>query len=359
MNLIGKKEFSSMLITLMSVKLLLSYPLNFIKNSGNAAWIQMIFVTLICLLIFKVTTMLYEKKINIIELAGIHGNKAVRITVGLLIFIALFLNMVSVMRIFPESVKIVLLPDVETDIIIGVCALTVFIGAILGIESSVRINYIFLSICGILLVAFLLLLLPYYKIENILPLLGNGGTNIFLKGINGLSVFSDIIVLNILLAYSKNIKEARDSGYRAIIISGTVGVLTTLIYGLIYPYPVSENFILPMYQITRMINLSSFFNRFEALFQFIWSILVFLYGTIYVYMLCFVWQTTFGLKYIRPLFLPVVLLVSAVALIPQSIMDANNMEKIFENISYPIAFLLPIIIGAIDKRKGIKENESS
>lgn len=359
MNIIGKKEFSSMLITLMSVKLLLSYPLNFIKNSGNAAWIQMIFVTLLCLLLFKITTMIYEKKINIIDLAEMSGNKAVRIIVGLLIFIALFLNMVSVMRIFPESVKIVLLPDVETDVIIGICTLTVYIGAILGIESAVRINYMFLPICGILLIAFLLLLLPFYKIENIMPILGNGGTNIFIKGINGLSVFSDIIVLNILLAYSKNIKEARDSGYRAIIISGAVGVLTTLVYGLIYPYPVSENFILPVYQITRMINLSSFFNRFEALFQFIWSILVFLYGTIYIYMMSFVWQVTFRLKYIKPLFLPVVLIVSAVALIPQSIMDANNMEKIFENISYPIAFLLPIIIGAINKRKGIKEHESS
>ena len=32
MNILEKKEFSSLLITLMSVKLLLSYPIKLIKN---------------------------------------------------------------------------------------------------------------------------------------------------------------------------------------------------------------------------------------------------------------------------------------------------------------------------------------
>ena len=351
MNIIEKKEFSSMLITLMSVKQLLSYPLMFIKNSGNAAWIQMIFVTLLGLLLFHLTTKVYEKKINVIELTSIHGNRVLKIIVGMIVFAVLLLNMISVMRIFPESVKIVLLQDTETDVIIGVCALTIFLGAIFGIESAARINYIFLPICGILLVVFILLLIPYYKIGNILPIFGNGGFNLFVKGINGLSVFSDIIILNILLGYSKNLQDAKQSGYKAILISGGVGVIITLIYGLIYPYPVSQNFILPVYQITRMINLSSFFNRFEAIFQFIWSILAFLYGVIYLYLLCFVWQITFGLKYIRPLFLPMVLLIAAVSMLPRSIMEANNVGMILEYISYPIVFLLPIIIGTVDKKK--------
>ena len=63
-----KKEFSSLLITLMSAKLLLSYPLRLVKNSGPAAWIQVIFVTLLALLIFRMTVSFYERKINIIDL---------------------------------------------------------------------------------------------------------------------------------------------------------------------------------------------------------------------------------------------------------------------------------------------------
>lgn len=351
MNILEKKEFSSLLITLMSVKLLLSYPIKLIKNSGNAAWIQVIFVTLIALAIFRFTTKIYEQKVNVIELVKIHTNKTLKIITGLLVFTVLLLNMITVVRIFPESVKIVLLQDTDTDIILAIFILTVFIGAKFGIESIAKINYIFLPICGILMLAFVLFLIPYYKLDNIFPILGKGIKNVFVSGISGLSIFSDIIILNILLAYSKNIAEVKKVGNRAIIISGAVGVLITFTYALIYPHPVSEEFILPVYQMTRIMHLGSFFNRFEAIFQFLWSILMFLYGAVYLYIMCFVWQITFSLKYIKPLMFPVALLVSSIAIIPESIMEADTLEGIFENITFPVAFLLPIAVGLLDRQK--------
>lgn len=351
MDFISKKEFSAVLITLMTVKLLLGYPLGFVRTSGSAAWMQMVFATVLCLLIFWLTTLLYPRRLNIIEIADIYGGRAARVAVGLVSFAVLMLNMVSVMRIFPESVKIILLPDIETDIIIGVCTLTMFIGALFGIDSAARINYIVLPVCGILFAAFAVMLFPFYKTENLTPFFGRGAAGIFLGGAGGLPMFSDLIVLNILLARTKNIREARGCGFRAILISGAAGTLTLLVYGLIYPYPVSENFILPVYQITRMIDLSSFFNRFEAVFQFAWSVLVFLYGSIYIYVMCFVWQTAFRLKYIKPLVLPVTLLVSGTALLPRSIMDADVMGRALSLAAFPAALFLPIILGAADTVK--------
>ncbi len=351
MNILEKKELSSLLITLMSVKLLLTYPIKLIKNSGNAAWIQVIFVTLIAFMLFRLTSRLYEKKINVIELVKIHTGKPLKIITGLIVFTVLLLNMITVVRIFPESVKIVLLQDTDTDIILAIFILTVFIGAKLGLESIAKINYIFLPICGILMLAFVLFLIPFYKMDNVFPILGKGTENIFIEGISGLSIFSDILVLNILLAYSKNISEAKKAGSRAIVISGAVGVVITAAYAMVYPHPVSEEFILPVYQLTRIMHLGSFFNRFEAIFQFIWSILMFLYGAVYLYILCFVWQITFSLKYIKPLLFPVAVLISSIAILPNSIMEADVLEGIFESITYPIAFLLPIVVALFDRKK--------
>lgn len=127
-----------------------------------------------------------------------------------------------------------------------------------------------------------------------------------------------------------------------------------LVYGLVYPYPVSGEFVLPLYQMTRIIDLGSFFNRFEAIFQFIWSILMFLYGVSYLYILCFVWQITFGLKYLKPLLLPVTLLIAGFSFIPESIMTANKMAVLLENAVYPVALLLPLCVGLLDR---IMENK--
>ncbi len=352
MNIIEKKEFSSLLITLMSAKMLLTFPVGLVKNSGNAAWLQIIFVTAIALVMFKITVAVYKKKINLIELIKMRTNKYVKIILGALVFAVILMNMISVVRIFPESIKIVLLQETSSDFIFVIFIVTIFLGARYGIESIVRVNYIFLPICGILTIVFILLLAPYFKVSNLMPILGNGAKNIFVKGINGLSIFSDIIILNILLAHSKSYKTAKDSGFRAILISGAIAAVIMLVYGLIYPYPISGEFVLPIYHLTRIIDLGNFFNRFEAVFQFAWSILMFLYGVTYLYILCFVWQITFNLKYWKPLLFPITLLIAGFSFIPESIMAANKLTTVLENTVYPFAFLLPIIVGIIDKVKG-------
>lgn len=99
----------------------------------------------------------------------------------------------------------------------------------------------------------LILLIPYFNINNIFPILGNGVYSITVKGINTISLFSDILLLNILLPYCENTSEAKKSGWRAIYISATIGVVILLSYCLIYPYPVSREFMIPVYQLSRVI----------------------------------------------------------------------------------------------------------
>ena len=107
---------------------------------------------------------------------------------------------------------------------------------------------------------------------------------------------------------------------------------------------------IPVYQLARVVHVTSFFSRFEALFQFIWSILVLLYSAIYVYALCYVWQLTFGLRYYKPLIFPIVVINGVIALIPSSIVTVVSAEELENIIGYPLAFLLPIVFGLVSRR---------
>lgn len=348
--MLQRKEMTTLLINVIATKMLLTFPRILIIDSGNSAWIQAIFNTLIVFLIFFITAKLYRGKKNIIELAEMSGGKTLKIIVGMLVFIALMLNYTPIIRIFPETIKIVLLQDFNVEYITVVFIIAVAIGAYIGIESLAKINYIFMPIAGFVLLAFLLLLIPYYKLDNIMPVFGNGYKEIFVDGFNTVSLFSDILLLNIFLPHCENAAEAKKSGKKAIWISATIAVVILLAYCMIYPYPASKEFMIPVYQLARVIHLSSFFSRFEALFQFIWSILLLLYTGIYVYALCYVWQTTFGLKYYRPLILPVVIISGIISLIPGSLLDLVRIEKWENLIVYPIAFLLPIVFGIVSRR---------
>lgn len=348
--MLQRKEMTTLLINVISTKILLTFPRAFVITSGNSAWIQAIYNSIVVLLIFFVTAKLYKGKKNIIELAEKSGGKGLKIFIGMLVFAVLMLNFAAIIRIFPESVKIVLLQDFKVEFIIVAFIIAIAIGAYIGIESIAKINYIFMPIAGITFLAFLLLLIPYYRIENILPLFGEGYKKIFADGFNTLSFFSDLLLLNILLPHCENAAEAKKSGKKALWISSTILVVILLSYCLIYPYPASKEFMMPVYQLARVIHLSNFFSRFEALFQFIWSILMLLYSSIYVYALCYVWQTTFNLKHYRPLILPIALICGVISVIAGSLLNLVSFEKWENIIVYPVAFILPIIFGIVSRK---------
>lgn len=67
--------------------------------------------------LFWITTKLYRSNKNIIQLAEMTGKKWLKIIVGVVVFVVLLINYSSIIRIFPETVKIVLLQDFKIEFI--------------------------------------------------------------------------------------------------------------------------------------------------------------------------------------------------------------------------------------------------
>ena len=343
--MLSKTETTALMINLICAKLLLSYPRKIIQTGATAAWLEMIYVSLLCLGIFYLTILVYKRKKSVIDLSAMMFGSAGQIIVGLICFVALGINFVSVTRIYAESVKIVLLQNTDVDLILALFMLTGGIGAYFGLKSTAKITYIVLPAAAIVFAAFLLLLIPEYNSQNIAPVFGPGPGKIFISGINSSFVFSDILALNLLLSDTKSVRDTAKSGTKAIIISAIAGTLICFAYCLIFPYPTSKDFIMPVYQLSRFINTSSFFNRFEAFFQFTWSVLIMLYCSAYVYILSMTWQKAFGLEHAKPLIFPVALLLGAVALLSDSMMDFMDRFEKLESYVWPVALFLPLVVG--------------
>ncbi len=348
--MLQKKETTALLITLISTKMFLTFPRVMIINSGNAAWMQVIYNTLIAALFYAAGWTLQRGNKNVIQLADRVGGTGLRILIGVIVFAVLMVNCVPIIRIFPETVKVVLLQDFNVNILIAGFLVAIGIGAYIGLEAIAKINYIFLPFAGFVFIAFVVLLIPNYRPYNLMPLFGEGLKNIFVNGFNSVSLFSDILLLNILLPYCENAESAKKSGWKAMFTGATISVVILLSYCMIYPFPASKEFMIPVYQLARVIHISSFFSRFEAIFQFVWSILILLYSAAYIYALCYVFMITFGLKYYKTLVFPITLIVGTVAMIPDSLVDVVKGGKAESMIAYPVAFLLPIIFGAVSRK---------
>lgn len=351
--MISTPQIFTLVTNALFVKVLLTFPKAIVENSANAGWIQIGYNLAVTLLFYTLVMRIYNRKKNFIELAEIKGGKPLKVLTGLAVTVILILNFIPTLRIFPETVKTVLLKETNTEIIVLVMAAAVIIGTHYGIHAIACINRMFLPIAAVVIALFLIFLIPFYRFEYIMPIFGNGIKSIFVDGLNSMSLFSDLLILNLLIPFCDNLESAKKCGRNAIIVAGAAAMLVTLVYCLTFTYPASGDFIIPMYQMARLVHLSSFFSRFEASFEFVWSIMILLYGALYLYMICYTIQITLSLKYLKPLILPMAVIVFMFALLPESMMAMLEIESIIMKYSYIPVFALFFIFGLVCK--GLKK----
>lgn len=341
-----KRELSLLLTNLIIAKMLFSYPRFLFKTSGNAAWIEALYMSLIVfgMLLLSFLFFKYTGNRSIIELSEMVGGMFLKIVVSTLVSLIILANIATEMRMFAESVKIILLPKTQIELIMILFAITVTIGACSGLGALATINSLFLPVCLFFLAALVLFLIPAYNINNIFPIMGTGAGDVFLRSFRDMSGFSDLIALNLLLPHCSDISIVKKSGKTAVLLGGIVLFSICLSYALIYPYPYSTEFLLIPYQLSRMVRAGEYFQRFEAFFEFVWSITQLIYSSLYVFLLADIWRKTFRLRYTKPLIPCFVAIMSLISFEQSTIIEVLDTTYNFKAPLVPIAYLLPIMV---------------
>lgn len=343
---LNQKQLTMLIANLLIVKIIFAFPRNLFKTSGNAAWIEAIYLTVAAAIILELTFLTYKLagKKSVIQLAECIGGKPFKVIISLIVVIVIGGFLCTEVRTFAESVKIILLPSTSIEVIMLLFAITAGIGAWYGMEALATINAIFFPFCLFFLGVLVAWLVPNFSLNNLMPILGRGGKNIFIYGIKNLSCFSDILVLNLLLPHCRDVEMVKKSGRYAVLTAGAVLVAIALAYGLCYPYPYSADFLLTAYQLSRMARAGEYFQRFEALFELVWTLTHLLYSAIYIYIICNVLKDGFKLNYSKPLIPCVVALVALISFEPSSVMDLLEVSSAVKQIFFPFAYALPIAI---------------
>ena len=355
MEKLSNKDFTAILINVMYVKLLLAIPRNMINIAGNAAWLLSIFATLIMLLLFYILTKLHDFSSPVLNIKSTPW----RLIIGIITTITLLLSMASVVKVYPETVKIILLKNTPIEIILIIAAIVASLSAHIGIEPLGRICSLFQPIAAVISVLCILFLIPHMEPTNLTPLLANGGGKIFINGLTAVSGFSDIFLLYILAHNTKEPKKLIKTGYKAIIIMGVIMTTVMLTYCLIFPSGISQTYLLPIYQMVRLVQIGDFFGRFEAFFEFIWSISILLYYSIYLYTLSVVWQKTFNLPYSKPLIAPFMAIISLIVYLSGPYVQLNKNYVWYASVLIAATGIIPLISTFIKKGEERMQNNEN
>lgn len=343
---ISEKELTLMLANLLSVKAIFAFPKTVFETSANAAWIEVIYMSLLAWGLLEISFLTYRisGKKSIVGIAGEIGGKPLKIAVSLLVIAVLSANFITETKMFSESVKIILLPKTDIEYIMVLLAVVICISQKRGLKAVATVNAIFFPVCLVFLGFIVIFLFKNYNINNIFPILGNGTKSILTGGIKNSACFGEIIAINLLLPHVRDISVAKKSGRKALLIASLTIISICLCYALCYPYPLSKEYLLPVYQLSKMIKAGEYFQRFEAFFEFVWEISQLLYSVIYVYLICETAEKAFGLSDRNAVSYGIVAFIMLIATEQMTVVKVLEIAKIADMISSPILYLLPVII---------------
>ncbi|TYQ18288.1 UNVERIFIED_CONTAM: spore germination protein (amino acid permease) [Acetivibrio alkalicellulosi] len=358
----GRAEAISVLIIIMTTQLFISFPRLMAESGGNAGWLLTIYVTLLSLFFFMIISKLYKpfEGKDILDIGEYVAGNTGRILVGVIILITYVFIISIVLREFSDGLKILAFEKSPVSFIMIFFLIGMILAAYYGLEPLTRYSAIIVPIIAAAFLFIIIGVVPNFDTNNIIPILGKGPSELFLKGATKISVYSGLSILFLIPPFLGNYNNFKKTGYYSIILSSIFLTGGSLVYSLAIPYPATTEFVLPIYTLARFIDLGRFFKRIESVFLLAWATSAYIYLSIVLFFIVYVYKKAFKLKYHSPLIMPFSILIFTFALLPESMMAALELESnIFRVFAWIVTFCMPLflltIASIIKKKKRVKK----
>lgn len=339
-------------------KILLAYPRTVVELGGSAGWIIPLISGVSGFLGMVIIVLLLKRfpGQTIVE----AGNSAAGPMIGsiaALLYAAFFIfSAAMVLREFCESIKIMSLPMTPFYVIIVSFMLVSAVSAYLGIEALSRMAIIIALSMFVIIVLIVALTMNKYNINYIFPLLGKGPKTLLLWGMIKSSNFSELLFAGLIVNSIGGYKHVFKTTSISIMISTLLSSLITACIIMTFNVSMTEEFLLPLFRLTKEISIGRFFQRAESIFELSWTTVGLLYCAVGLYSSSAIFARMFKMKSFKP-FVPVfAVIIFFLALLPHDIkaafiMDNDVLRRYSWIVSFGVPLLLLLLIAIVRKKK--------
>jgi len=225
------------------------------------------------------------------------------------------------LRQFGEFLLTAFLPNTPLSVVLLAFMAAMLAVAYMGIDTLARVAWLFFL--PFLFGVFVLLALTanLWESHGLYPLLGPGPWGL-VKGVGStLGVGSDIILLAIIAPFLAS-GVMRTVGLATVLISGLTVFSIILVTSMVYPFPVAHELVLPIFEVSRAINLGRFLVRLETIFLPLWMFAGLISMTAGLYGAAAVTARILKMPYYRPFLFPISVIVIAVSFLFPNIISA-------------------------------------
>lgn len=343
-------------------RVFLPYPRYLAELGGPAAWMTPIGGLIVALAGVYIMTLVLKKNqdYTIIEITEEAFGPVLGMIFNLIIT-AFFISVSFLfVREFSEALIIAALPETPISVIALTFIAVGLLGAYLGIEAiarSTRLTYTYVF-AGIFLL--LLALIPQWDFDKLFPVLGNGPYPVFALGAFSTAAVTEIILAAVLVQSMGGADNYTRINVYSALIAFTFLSLLLAVSVMTMGREISSETTLPFYRLSRSVYLGRFFQRVEAIFIIIWSIVGALKIALTLYGASVSLARTLKLPDYRPLIWPLGSLIFIFSFLPPDLPATVKLDNDFlRAFAHVPNYLIPLFILAAYWLKGRVRRASS
>jgi spore germination protein KB len=246
----------------------------------------------------------YYPKKTIIEFSEDILGRTLGKIVGF-VFILFFLhNTGIVIREFGEFIVGTFLSSTPISVIMGAMVLVCAFNVRGGVEVMGRSAQIFVPIVTLLYLAVIILLIPNFKINNMLPIMEHGLKPSIMGSLVPQAWFSEFILISFLLPCLSDREKGLKWGMISVLVVTLFMVISNLSTFFVFG-DLTSSFVYPVMVAFRYISLADFFEHLESLAMMIWVGGTFVKISVFYYVIVTGTAQWLKLSNYRPLTLPI------------------------------------------------------
>ena len=315
------------IITLVIInKVILILPKEIISNTGSAAWINTIYVSIIAVLLAWFISFLFKnfQGMDILDVSAFLGGKTLKTLIGILYIFLLILVPIFVLKNFTETLKAIYFRNsplifILLFFIVSTTIANYFSSKVLAKANLILMALSFLGIALILISSF-----KNFSVDQIFPILGYGVKETFGTGLLSLFSFSSIGYLFLFGPLLDKPQDLKKISILSIIASGIYLFSTVICILLSFSFSFKSGESISLYLLTRTIDFGRFIQRIDAIFIFMWIVSTILYICFAIHFAIYLFQKLTKISDSSCINYTVNLFILAVLLIPVGISTFNN-----------------------------------
>lgn len=352
----GKSGYIGMAILCGSAvlaKYMIAMPHYMVRESANAAWIPMIVKCITASIAILAVVALYKPFVgkSFDEVAFIACGKIGNVLVRYIYAIGFIISGADIFRLLIEALHSVMGSTAPYEYFAVFVIAAVFVGAWHGVKSCVNLSTVIFPFIVLSLLMLTIVLIPHYRIDNIFPVMGKGADSIISCSFSKYYGFYELVLVLFLAADMVSFSDLKKTAFLSLIISSICSFILIGAYCLTIPFPASEKFFLPLYQMTRMIKAGTFMQRLEPLVVFIWASLIMCSMCV---LFSFAARMMGKCSGTQKAFVPIVVFIAFfVAMLPNSeteAFDAYGKFLTFGGLLFPVIPVIITVIARIRRR---------